>query len=55
MNIDECKNSCSNCKWLSCEFSSVCVNSDSEYCADFVSADDSCEFFESKENESKMH
>ena len=29
---------CASCKWLLDEFTSVCVNSDSPMCADFVSA-----------------
>lgn len=37
---------CETCKWRSDEFTSACTNSDSEHCADFISAGDSCGFWE---------
>ena len=37
---------CWNCKWLSDDFTSVCVNAKSEHRADFVDADDLCAEFE---------
>lgn len=37
---------CEICKWRSDEFTSACVNDKSEYCCDFVSADDSCDEWE---------
>ena len=47
LNFESNKMNCKNCKWL-CdpEMESVCVNSDSEHCADFVSPNDSCSEFE---------
>ena len=39
---------CASCKWLSDDFTSVCVNSDSPRCADFVSADYWCKEYEVK-------
>ena len=45
---DQC---CGNCRWLSDGFTSVCVNSDSEHCADFVMADDTCEHWKQKEEQ----
>lgn len=41
---------CENCRWRSDEFTSVCCNSDSKHCADYVCADDTCEFFERRED-----
>ncbi len=35
---------CKTCKWY-CEFEGVCVNADSEHCADFVDADFFCNHF----------
>ena len=40
---------CKNCKWRSDNFTSVCVNGESERRADFVCEDDSCEKWEEKE------
>ena len=47
LNFESNKMNCKNCKWL-CdpEMESVCVNSDSDHCADFVSPNDSCSEFE---------
>ena len=42
--------SCENCKWLSDLFTSVCCNSASENCADFVSKTDVCDKWELKIN-----
>lgn len=43
---------CIKCRYLSDpDFNSVCVNSESVNCADFMSHDDSCEQFEELENE----
>lgn len=42
---------CEICKWRSDEFTSACVNDKSEYCCDFVSADDSCDEWEIVEKE----
>lgn len=42
---------CSTCHYLSDDFTSVCVNPDSEHRADFVMADDTCPQFKEKENE----
>jgi len=41
---------CSNCKWLSDSFSSVCCNSQSEHCADFVEKETVCQQWEKKES-----
>ena len=41
---------CRNCEFRSDDFTSVCVNSDSSHCADFVCANDSCEYFKEKKN-----
>ena len=48
--LDELKDKhvCANCKWRSDEFTSVCVNDASEHLADFVKADDECEWWEGK-------
>lgn len=40
---------CENCHWRSDDFASVCVNGESENCADFVSEDDGCEEWEGKD------
>lgn len=45
--MDHC---CRTCKYRSDEFTSVCVNADSEHCADFVMADDTCPKFERKQD-----
>ena len=37
---------CMSCKWRSDDFMSVCINSDSAYCADFVSNDMRCREYE---------
>lgn len=38
---------CKNCKWLiEPEMESVCVNSDSEHCCEFMLPGDSCNEFE---------
>lgn len=34
---------CSNCKWRSDDFTSVCVNDESDHLADFVEANETCE------------
>ncbi len=47
-DIEKLLNVCGNCKW---EYDDVCCNSDSEFCADFVCSDNTCEYFEVKENE----
>ena len=41
---------CKNCRYRSDDFASVCVNSDSKHCADFVMADDTCPAWKEKEN-----
>lgn len=41
---------CRNCEYRSDDFTSACVNADSQNCADFVSANDSCEHFKEKKN-----
>ena len=41
---------CRNCEYRSDDFTSACVNADSPHCADFVSANDSCEHFKEKKN-----
>ncbi len=41
--------SCSTCKWIQFDeygLAWVCVNGDSEYCADFVDAEGSCNKWE---------
>lgn len=45
-----CK-TCSTCHYRSDDFTSVCVNPDSEHRADFVMADDTCPQYKEKENE----
>lgn len=41
--------SCKNCKWLyEPEWSSVCVNGESDNCCNFVLPNDSCDQFEIK-------
>lgn len=40
---------CGNCMWLSDDFTSVCVNDDSENCADFVGFEDCCEKWEASD------
>ena len=39
------KRTCETCRWYSA-FEGVCCNGDSEYRADFVDADDTCEEWE---------
>lgn len=39
---------CETCKWRSDEFTSVCVNDESDNLADFVGADDTCDKWEAK-------
>lgn len=39
---------CSNCKWRSDTFTSVCMNDESDHLADFVEADQTCECWEQK-------
>ena len=41
---------CSTCHYRSDDFTSVCVNPDSEHRADFVMADDTCPQYKEKEN-----
>ena len=41
---------CETCKWRSDDFTSACVNGESEHCADFVSEDDWCEEWEEMGN-----
>ena len=41
--------SCALCRWLTDEFTSVCCNGDSERCADFVNATDTCEHWEQRQ------
>lgn len=45
------KRNCENCRWCATEENDdmVCVNSDSEYVADFVDENHYCEEFEEKE------
>ena len=38
---------CATCAWYE-EFQGVCCDGDSPYCADFVNADQVCEFWEEK-------
>lgn len=45
---------CATCKWRSDDFTSACVNGESEHCADFVSADDWCEEWEGKEKNENL-
>lgn len=42
------RKTCETCKWRSDDFTSVCVNGDSDRRADFVSEDDTCERWEKK-------
>ncbi len=44
---------CESCRWRSDEFTSVCTNDASEHVADFVSAEDGCEEWEGKDEESE--
>ncbi len=44
---------CETCKWRSDDFTSACVNEDSEHRADFVNADDTCECWEGNDNGNK--
>ena len=37
---------CENCKWRSDDFTSVCVNDESDHLADFVEADGVCDCWE---------
>lgn len=37
---------CKTCKWRSDEYTSVCVNDESDYLADFVEADFVCDKWE---------
>lgn len=41
---------CKNCRYRSDDFTSVCVNADSDRVADFVSADDWCEEWEGEDD-----
>ena len=41
---------CKNCRYRSDDFTSVCVNADSDRVADFVMPDDWCEEWEEKED-----
>jgi len=38
---------CENCIWFSDNFG-ICVNSNSEYCADFRRYDDKCDFWDDR-------
>ena len=49
--MSERKRTCEHCKWWSDSFSSVCVNVDSPFVAEFVDRNDSCEKYEEKEND----
>ena len=40
---------CATCKWRSDEYTSVCVNDESDHLADFVEASQSCPVWEAKE------
>ena len=40
------KKNCETCRWRSDDFTSVCVNADSDHVADFVSAIDVCDEWE---------
>lgn len=42
---------CGNCNYWSGPYECVCVNSDSEKCADFVMADNGCPEWKEKEHE----
>ena len=47
------KQCCGTCKWHSFEIISddyICVNNDSDYCADWTGYDDSCEEWEGKDD-----
>ena len=48
--VEELKNKrvCANCKWRSDEFTSVCVNDESEHLADFVTGNMTCEKWEQR-------
>lgn len=39
---------CETCKWRSDDFTSVCVNDESDHLADFVETDCVCEWWETK-------
>ena len=39
---------CASCKWWSDEYTSVCVNDESDSLADFVEMNDSCEHWEER-------
>lgn len=39
---------CATCKWWSDEYTSVCVNDESDSLADFVEMNDSCEYWEER-------
>jgi hypothetical protein len=41
---------CENCIWFSDNFG-ICVNSNSEYCADFRRYDDKCDFWDERRYE----
>lgn len=39
---------CATCKWRSDEYTSVCVNDESDHLADFVEASQSCPVWEAR-------
>jgi len=39
---------CETCSYYADNFSGVCVNSNSEYCADFRRYDDKCDFWDDR-------
>ena len=43
-------NTCSTCHYRSDDFTSVCTNSDSKHCADFVMANDTCHAWRKKDD-----
>lgn len=47
----KCRGTCGTCKWLSDDFTSVCVNGESERRADFVEKNDWCPNWERKGGE----
>ena len=52
---DEPEKTCATCHYRSDEFTSVCVNPDSEHRADFVMAGDTCPQYKEKEHERIEH
>lgn len=42
---------CKNCKWRSDDYTSVCVNDESDHLADVVEAEQTCECWEKRDDE----